>query len=270
MYYYETDNKTGKRIGIASGILYVLLWGLLFLIINITFPQKEFGEGILINFGDTEDASGLADPGENAVTAQQQQQQQQQTQSKPQDTHQEMMTQTHEDAPEVPEVTPQQTSPAEETKPGETKPAETAPAEQPRVADPRLNFPGRTEDSKSTSEGTTQGAGNQGAPEGSPEGSHEGSGVGAGGTGFDLAGRSVVGTLPPPVYGANKQGRVIVEITVDAGGVVVNAVYRARGSTTNDSELVNAALNAARRSRFNLIDSDDLQTGTITYNFRLK
>jgi TonB family protein len=270
MYYYEVEDKSSRRTGIAAGIIYILVWVVMFLVITINIRERDLGQGILINFGDTEDAFGLNDPGVNTVAPRPRPV----TRPSQQTTAQPIMTQDTEDAPEVAVAVEQRPSPnpSTTTQPQDSRPAETAPQqeEQPRVADPRLNFPGRTEGSTSTSEGTTQGEGNQGALEGTPEGSHEGAGEGGGGIGFDLAGRSVVGSLPAPNYPNNKQGRVIVEITVDPGGVVVNAIYRARGSTTNDSQLINAAINAARRSRFSLIDAEGLQTGTITYNFRLK
>lgn len=267
MYYYETENKNGKRAGIAAAIAYVVLWGLLLLFLDFSFPEKETGQGILINFGDTENASGKSDPRSNAVTPQKPQQQ------KPAapDRAEQIMTQDDEEAPEIAQVAPErQNKPAEITQPGESAPSEVVPEEQPRVADPRLSFPGRTEGSTSPSEGTTEGAGNQGAAEGAPEGSHEGTGLGADGQSFNLTGRSVMGQLPKPDYNVNSGGRVVVEITVDPGGKVVNAQYRAVGSTTTNAELINAALSAARRSRFNKIDGEGLQIGTITYNFKLQ
>lgn len=268
MYYYELDNKTGKRAGLIAAAAYLAFWVVLLLVVNFSFEEKTVGQGILINFGDTENASGKADTRDNATVPQRQQAQRQ---TAPQRAPEEIATQDHEEAPEVAPVTQQRPQrPAEETQQGETQPAETTPVEQPRVADPRLSFPGRTSGSTSASEGSTEGAGNQGVQEGAPEGSHEGTGVGADGNSFDLAGRSVVGHLPKPVYGANVAGKVIVEITVDAGGVVTKAAYRTIGSTTNNPALVNAAITAALSSRFNRIGGDGLQMGTITYNFHLQ
>lgn len=269
MYYYETENKTGKRIGLIAGIAYLVIWGVLLLVLNFSLPEKQTGQGILINFGDTENASGKGDPRDNSVAPKQSQQRRQ---TAPQRTPEPIATQDNEEAPEIAQTAPQrQNQPTEVSQPGETTPAETTPVEeQPRVADPRLNFPGRTPGSTSSSEGVTEGAGNQGAVEGAPEGSHEGTGIGADGNSFDLTGRSIVGQLPKPAYNVNKGGRVIVEITVDTDGKVVNAQYRPGGSTTNESELINAALRAARQSRFSRIEGEGLQMGTITYNFKLQ
>ena len=87
---------------------------------------------------------------------------------------------------------------------------------------------------------------------------------------FSIQGRSIVGSLPSPVYNSNTEGRVIVNITVDASGSVVSATYSERGSTTSNSELVNAALSAAKNAKFNTVNNATNQTGTITYNFRLQ
>lgn len=87
---------------------------------------------------------------------------------------------------------------------------------------------------------------------------------------FSLAGRYIVGSPPVPVYVSDAEGCVIVNIMVDVSGNVVSATYSERGSTTNDSGLINAAITAARKARFNPTDNKDNQTGTMTYNFKLQ
>ena len=144
-------------------------------------------------------------------------------------------------------------------------------AEKPREVNRKALFPGRTEGGSSRSEGTGTGTGNQGDLAGTPEGSHEGTGTGTDGNSASLSGRSLVGGLPSPDYRAKDQGRVVIEIVVDQQGRVTSAAYRAKGSTTQNSVLVNAALKAARGARFNVDESAPLsQTGTITYNFRMQ
>ncbi|MDR2564438.1 MAG: TonB family protein [Prevotellaceae bacterium] len=86
----------------------------------------------------------------------------------------------------------------------------------------------------------------------------------------DLAGRSQVGELPKPAYTTNKQGRVVVEITVDRDGRVVKAAAQTKGSTTQDGELRRKAEEAARRAKFNVKkDAPLFQTGRIIYDFKL-
>ena len=151
------------------------------------------------------------------------------------------------------------------------QPKPQQPAEKPREVNRKALFPGRTEGSSSRSEGTGTGTGNQGDLAGTPEGSHEGTGTGTDGNSASLSGRSLVGGLPSPDYRAKDQGRVVIEIVVDQQGRVTSAAYRAKGSTTQNSVLVNAALKAARGARFNVDESAPLsQTGTITYNFRMQ
>ena len=85
---------------------------------------------------------------------------------------------------------------------------------------------------------------------------------------FDLDGRDVVGGLVRPVYGVQEEGRVVVSITVDPDGKVIDVRINNRTNTTN-LQLKNAALEAARRTRFNAIGGENNQTGTIIYYFKL-
>ncbi|MBO6077622.1 MAG: TonB family protein [Bacteroidaceae bacterium] len=93
------------------------------------------------------------------------------------------------------------------------------------------------------------------------------SGTGAWGQ-FDLEGRDVVDGLVRPAYGVQEEGRVVVTITVDPEGKVIDVRINNRTNTTN-LQLKNAALEAARRTRFNAIGGENNQTGTIIYYFKL-
>ena len=111
----------------------------------------------------------------------------------------------------------------------------------------------------------------QGTP-GSTEGNAtqgKSTGVGSYGT-WDLGGRDMLGELPRPAYeGIQDEGRVVVTITVDPEGKVVDTRINNRTNTTN-LQLRNAAEQAARKTRFNAIGGENNQTGTITYYFKLK
>jgi TonB family protein len=88
---------------------------------------------------------------------------------------------------------------------------------------------------------------------------------------FDLNDRSIMGRLEQPTNTSNKDGRVVVEITVDQKGQVIEARARTRGTTIQDVVLWKAAEDAARKTKFNTdFKSPPLQKGTITYVFRLK
>jgi magnesium transporter len=87
---------------------------------------------------------------------------------------------------------------------------------------------------------------------------------------FSLDGRSVVGSLPRPSYSIETEGVVVVRITVNSAGTVISAGIDLLGTDTDNIELRNAALAAAKKAKFNSIDGTRNQTGTITYRFQLR
>jgi TonB family protein len=138
-----------------------------------------------------------------------------------------------------------------------------------------------------SSEGTTGKPGDQGNPNGiagSPlyKGNGNGSGGGTGGgsgkgTGpgigdgisFDLKDRNPV-YLQKPEYNYQAEGVVVVKITVDKNGLVINAVPGVKGSTTIDDYLLQVARKAALESKFSRKPDATVQTGTIRYHFLLQ
>jgi TonB family protein len=82
----------------------------------------------------------------------------------------------------------------------------------------------------------------------------------------------VIGSLTKPEYNINDYGTVVVQITVNKDGAVVTAVPGAKGSTTMDSRLLEAAKKAALTARFNKVTAPEApvyQRGSITYHFKL-
>jgi hypothetical protein len=146
-----------------------------------------------------------------------------------------------------------------------------------------------------SSEGITKGASDQGSPNGmqgsttykpggsggdgtgggSGGGSGNGTGTGIGngvgpGISFNLEGRSMV-FIRKPDFSEQREGIVVVSITVDRTGKVVNATPGAKGSTIVDNTLYMAAKKAALESKFNLKnDAPDFQMGKIVYHFKLQ
>lgn len=116
--------------------------------------------------------------------------------------------------------------------------------------------------------GTTSGEGTQGSKSGN---SSTGALTGTGGYGtFDLGGRSIgTGGLPRPQYNVQDEGRVVVTITVNPAGVVINTSINRLTNTVNPA-LRKAAEDAAKKARFNAVDGVNNQTGTITYYFNLR
>ena len=86
-----------------------------------------------------------------------------------------------------------------------------------------------------------------------------------------VQGRNVEGTLPKPSYESQLEGTVVVQVKVDQYGTVTEAIPGAEGTTVTDKTLWNAARNAALKAHFNQsANAPALQTGTITYIFKLK
>jgi TonB family protein len=253
-YYEEKDERRGRTWGAVAVALYLLLCvGVMFITHTVTLPEPEMG--ILVDFGSSDSGEGDVDLAAGEID---------QRPATPQNPDEPILTTDDPDAPEI-VAEQQQPAPQPATPSPPTPPApDPAPARQ---VDRRALFPGRTEGSAATSQGTAGGSGNQGTQEGAPGGSD--SAGGSASSGFSLAGRYLVGNLPRPAYNVEVEGRVVIRITVNAEGTVTGAVYEQAGSTTNHGELVSAARAAALRARFSPEETGSVQTGTITYIFKL-
>ena len=119
---------------------------------------------------------------------------------------------------------------------------------------------------KGTSEQTAQ-AGAQGAVTGNIE-SASASGSGRYGT-WDLGDRTLEGELPQPTENVQDEGTVVVAIVVNPAGEVISANISLRTKTSNP-QLRQAAINAAKKAKFNAVDETENQTGSITYYFKLQ
>ncbi len=253
MNYYKQDDNTSKIWGAIAALLYLLVVACALLFVSFNFEiESDADEGILINFGVSDVGSGVKDLAATDVVA--------------------PVVET----PKVEDNTPDEslTDPRGEVEITKPEPKEESipeeVVEQPRTVNQRALFPGRTEGSTSTSQGdsATPESGNQGDESGTPEGASGGTGQGMTGVAYNLSGRSLVGELPKPDYNENSAGKVIMDVVVDERGVVTNATYRAQGSTTNNSVLIEAARSAALKARFSESESF-VQGGTITYIFKM-
>lgn len=106
---------------------------------------------------------------------------------------------------------------------------------------------------------------------GSGTGGGNGNGNGKGsGSGYSLAGRSAL-SKPAPNYNCNEEGKVVVEVTVDQNGNVIEARPGARGTTNAASCLTSQAKAAAMKTKWSASPTGaSKQVGTITYVFSLK
>jgi len=244
-----------------------LLMLLFFMAFRTPLPLPE-EQGIMVDFGNTDLGLGNFEP-RLSDPARVQPQTATSTTTQPQEN----LTQDIEETAALPEKSV--TKPAAEISPRETQTQtqspsaeQSKPVEQERTVDPRSLFPGRGDaSSTATSQGEAGGQGNQGSPTGAPNVHVYGEGIDIGG---GLADRGIVGGLPRPVYNVQEHGVVVVSITVDRNGNVTNATAGARGTTTLNETLRNAAVRAAMQTKFSPNPNRIEQTGTITYTFKLK
>ena len=158
------------------------------------------------------------------------------------------------------------------TKPDAHGDVEVPTPEQPKEPelDPRASFPGmgKKDNSATTPHGAAEAG--DGFKAGQPDGNTK-EGKTEGKSNAHLEGRRIEGSLPKPEYPGQDAGTVVVTIKVDQWGTVVEAVAGAPGTTITKKELWNAARAAAMKAHFNTAaDAPALQTGTITYIFKLK
>jgi len=265
------------KTGIIGTIIFHIIIGAIFMIFGYSTPLPLPGEeGILINFGSTDEGFGLEEPMySNAVQEQAQDETQESTpETTTSESEEGLTTQDFEDAPSVKEQG--QKEKTEEKKPEpkpETEKEEKVEEKEERKVNENALFPGRDRNTNnSSSEGENQGEGNQGSTTGSVDSQNHsgGNSMGNNGTSFSLAGRNPE-SLPKPIYNEQIEGKVVVEITVDKYGTVTNAVPGVKGSTTLDANLLAAAKRAALKARFDKKpDAAAYQKGTITYYFKLQ
>jgi TonB family protein len=141
-----------------------------------------------------------------------------------------------------------------------------------------INKAGATVNGLFSNGSKTSGSGNgKGSGNGSGNGSGDGSEAGIqgnpaghgnlGGNSWSLNGRSLTGRLVSPSYDNDVEGKVTVSIYVDENGHVTNASIGSP-TTISDKATRNAAIAAASNTRFS--SGSGIVTGVITYNFKLK
>jgi len=268
---------------------------LLLLLVLVGFsvpPPPETEEGILVNFGSGETGSGLVEPStpasQEAVTPPPPVTSTEKTEETP------LLTQDNEEAPVVKKVDPEAEKKKKEKLEAERirkeqleaerKKREEEEAERKRIAAEQKrqeDIMNRTKNAlanarnagtNTTSEGITGGEGNQGSENGSVDSKNrgEGSGLGNKGISYNLEGRGYQ-SLPQPKYEYQEEGKVVVEVSVDRSGKVIQAIPGTKGSTTLNEDLLRIAKEAALKARFDAKpDAPVVQKGSITYNFILK
>ena len=266
--------------GYAGSSIFCLLIFLLLFLIGIKIPVKTGEEGILVNFGNVNLASGTFEPRQGEPQGET---------NKPEPIERPVPT------PEIPPVVQNNTQKniippitqdnektaaieAEQKKQEEKnrveaeKQAQRAKEAEEQQKRDAINqqvsgaFGSGTTEKNQRGTGTT-GSGIQGNPQSaSPVGSSSGTGYGE----FNLGGRTLgLGGLPRPAYTVSEEGRIVINITVDPSGNVIFAEI-GKGTNIENNSLRTSALEAARKAKFNSINGNNNQSGTITYLYSLK
>lgn len=124
-----------------------------------------------------------------------------------------------------------------------------------------------------SSSASQENSGSKGSPNGNSE-----SGADSGNAGYgiwDLGGRGLAKgeSLPRPQYdNSNIEGKLVVDITVNPSGRVINATINYQKSDNKIAStfnMRNRALEAARKATFEAIKENNNQNGTITYYFKI-
>lgn len=276
--------RKSEYIGALGALLvHVAVIALLILVsFAVPRPDEEAG-GVPVMMGDVDMAQGNFDPS-TMVDVDVLPEETPEAQPQPEvESEQEMITQTEEETVAIkPKTEPKKEKPKEVKKPEKTAAQKAAEAKKLAEEKAERERKAAAEAARKRVAGAfgkgSQMGGSKGTAasgegvEGSKEGnSSTGAKSGTGGYGtFDLGGRSIgAGGLPRPVYNVQEEGRVVVSITVNpAGQVIATGIHRM--TNTVNATLRRAALDAAKKARFNSVDGVNNQTGTITYYFNLK
>jgi periplasmic protein TonB len=282
----QEENNNNRVVALIGTIVFHALLLLLFLFIVFKTPLPPFPEagspGIEVNFGTSEDGMGDVQPREatslkNSQAPELTEEIKTKIENLAAPTEEAIVSQETEDAPEVLKEKPKTEA---VTKPVETPVKEVEPAKPVVNASSLYKGKSKSQGGTNGSEGETGKAGDQGSPDGSMDSKYHGPGGGqgntpgatgpggdGGGISYSLGGRTKI-VIPTPEANSQVEGKVVVEISVDKKGNVINAKPGMKGSTTTNSYLLEKAKQAALRAKFNAKpDAPDEQRGTIVYNF---
>lgn len=253
--------KTKRHIIASVGtvlvmfLLFLLLW---FVYITAYVPEEE--EGVEIAFGEVEEAGGYMAEQSEAMPLPAPEPAAPVQPASP--AEEEMLTSEEQEALALNEAKKKREAEEKARLEAERKAREAAEAEKKAKeteAIAKANQFGSLfgQSGNTTGSGDSQGNGQKGNPIG------HGS---VGGNSWSLAGRGIKGTLPTPSNNFKQEGKVVVQIRVNAAGQVIDA-RETTGGTISDKQTVQLALEAARKAKFTEGDHD--QIGTITFIFKL-
>lgn len=265
------DKKNTTALVATLLIHAALIVGLLFLYLPSYMPDEEEMGGIMVNIGDMVAVQGSFNP--DPIRPLPEYQDPAREQLPPDDA---LLTQESPDAPTVPEQPTveelERKKEAERLRQEELrKQREQAEAKrrQERIRQNVSGAFGRAKDTSGSGNSTTgETSGHEGSPDGNVERGGASTGVGGFGS-YALEGRRLLGHLPRPSFTAQVEGTIVVQITVNPAGNVIDANF-GPGTTITDYEMRKSALAAAKKARFTESDGLGNQVGTITYRYRLR
>jgi periplasmic protein TonB len=246
--------KKSKQKGIIGTILFHILLLVAFFFMGLTYqdpPPEE--EGISINFGFTDEGLGEVETKDTEEIIDPSNVQR----GSPED----IVTQTNIETRSVKKTR------KKKKKVEQNEDEESIEEERTKVNKEAL-YTGKKK-TKINSEGNKKGEGNRGIMNGDSNAeAYEGGGIGEDGTAYQLGGRKA--NIKPKPQGNQVEGKVVVAITVDRLGNVINAISGVQGSTTLDKQLLQRAKRTALKTKFEAKESAPTnQHGKIIYSFKL-
>jgi outer membrane biosynthesis protein TonB len=294
------NTKHEKKSATITTILMVILL-LFMLIFGSTYMDPPIESGIAVNFGTTDTGSGTTETKRNPKPVAKTTQPEQVEEQQPEET--EPVEESQPDTSASEEVLTQESEEsiamkkAEEEAKRKADEEAKAKAEAERVAKAKaeaeakrkaeearkraeidaltnnLNSEGGTGSDDGEGEGPNDGEGNKGDPNGDPyAASYYGApGSGSGGAGgYGLNGRSKLSGGEVDKQECNEEGRVVVKITVDRSGKVIDAVAGVKGTRNSAECLLKPAERAAYKYKWNADpNAPSRQIGFIVVNFKL-
>ncbi len=259
--------RKSTRYGIIGTTVFAILVLLLFLLVKLPSMQNSFNEPVYINLGDAPDGVGVSVPSP-AMSAPVEVKSKATAAASP-SLHENVETQIANSPVSMPDS-------KKTNKNSVVKQENINKKKDQKLIDEAFQ---RAQQAKKSAE--QQGIINRAQKLGSVFGANHGNGsgngqgdhvqgnplgvIGGNGVNVSVSGRSPM-YIPSPVYQSNDEGTVTVHVVVNRDGNVSNAYIGV--STTTSETLRDAALQAARKSKFSKGDHDAI--GTIVYHFVLK
>jgi len=267
--YYEEENNYPKAF-LATGIILGVLMALCYIIVFQNPPTQDMGAGgILVNYGTTDegmgkDISSKEQPSVSEKANHTQPSKVTPTQPTAQRTQvdksdQKVVTQNTEDAPEVAANSKKST---QNVATDPVKPVKK------QVVNTNALYKGPTNKGSGGGDGTTNTPGNQGSPNGSTLSNN----YGPGGSGGGLHGMPDWSFVNPiNVTNTNRvPGTVVIDITVDPNGNVIEAHYDKKKSRMADLGLITKCENIVKNSKLtSTTQASGNSKGTVNFIFNV-